>query len=82
MVFFIDGHCLRTLAVRLMDHRSIFKTQNGIDRKMNTSHKDLLKKETIRSEDLFQGQREVVIIHGNSEYRLMITKSGKLILNK
>ncbi|MBI4115106.1 MAG: hemin uptake protein HemP, partial [Candidatus Omnitrophica bacterium] len=28
------------------------------------------------------GQKEVRIEHGGSYYRLMITKSGKLILNK
>lgn len=31
-------------------------------------------------EDLLQGQREVVLIHGAREYRLRITANGKLIL--
>ncbi len=35
-----------------------------------------------RSEDLFQGDREVVIVHGEARYRLQITRAGKLILNK
>lgn len=35
-----------------------------------------------RSEDIFQEDREVVIVHGEARYRLQITKSGKLILNK
>ncbi len=34
------------------------------------------------SEELFSGQSEVVIKHKNDFYRLMITKAGKLILNK
>ncbi len=34
------------------------------------------------SEDLFHGAREVVIRHGSEEYRLRITRSGKLILTK
>lgn len=40
------------------------------------------KKKSYRSEDLFGNEREIIITHGASEYRLQITKSGKLILNK
>lgn len=36
----------------------------------------------IQSEQLFQGSREVIIEHCADRYRLMITKAGKLILNK
>ena len=36
----------------------------------------------IRSQDLFQGKREIIIEHAEKHYRLLITKSGKLILNK
>lgn len=36
----------------------------------------------LKSEDIFTGSKEVVIQHNNSLYRLIITKSGKLILNK
>jgi hemin uptake protein HemP len=36
----------------------------------------------VRSEELFQGSREVIILHSDDRYRLMITKAGKLILNK
>lgn len=36
----------------------------------------------VRSEDLLQGQREVAIQHGEETYRLRVTKTGKLILNK
>ena len=36
----------------------------------------------IRSEELFASEREIVIVHGESQYRLLITKAGKLILNK
>lgn len=39
-------------------------------------------KRTFRSEDLFKNDREIVIVHGESHYRLQITKAGKLILNK
>lgn len=37
---------------------------------------------TFRSSDLLQGQREVLIIHGNETYRLRLTRNGKLILHK
>jgi len=36
----------------------------------------------LNSEDLFQGAREILIEHHSNYYRLMITKTGKLILNK
>lgn len=39
-------------------------------------------KRTINSEELFRGEREVIIQHCNDYYRLLITKAGKLILNK
>ena len=37
---------------------------------------------TIRSADLFGEAREVVIEHRAEEYRLTITRAGKLILTK
>jgi len=37
---------------------------------------------TIRSADLFGEGREVVIEHRAEEYRLTITRAGKLILTK
>lgn len=36
----------------------------------------------IRSEEILQGENEVLILHSGSIYRLRHTKSGKLILNK
>lgn len=36
----------------------------------------------FQSIDLFQGRREITISHQGECYRLRITKSGKLILNK
>ena len=39
-------------------------------------------KRVIRSEELFEGKREVIIEHDRDQYRLLITKAGKLILNK
>jgi len=37
---------------------------------------------TWRSEELFSGKREILIEHEGAYYRLLITKAGKLILNK
>jgi hemin uptake protein HemP len=36
----------------------------------------------VRSEELLQGQRELMIAHGQEMYRLRLTRSGKLILGK
>ena len=36
----------------------------------------------VESATLFERGREVVILHHGQEYRLRITKSGKLILTK
>lgn len=36
----------------------------------------------VRSEELLQGQAEVLIAHGAATYRLRLTRSGKLILQK
>jgi hemin uptake protein HemP len=36
----------------------------------------------VRSDDLFHGRREIVILHRDEEYRLRITRAGKLILTK
>ncbi len=44
--------------------------------------KEVLEKRVLQSEDIFKNEREVVILHGGAQYRLQITKAGKLILNK
>ena len=55
---------------------------------MTQSEKDFQKDESpsrevlYRSEELLQGRRQVVIKHGGTQYRLSVTKAGKLILNK
>jgi hemin uptake protein HemP len=36
----------------------------------------------VDSATLFAGRREIVIRHGESEYRLRITRADKLILTK
>ncbi len=38
--------------------------------------------EPVSSHDLLAGRRVLVIRHGAEEYRLQITRSGKLILTK
>ena len=41
-----------------------------------------LQAKIFRSEDLFEGRRQVLIAHGTEIYRLLHTKNGKLILQK
>ena len=36
----------------------------------------------LRSTDLLQGQRRIVIEHGNASYTLLLTRNDKLILTK
>ena len=36
----------------------------------------------VPSESIFDGAREVVIVHRGMRYRLLQTRQGKLILNK
>jgi hemin uptake protein HemP len=36
----------------------------------------------LRSEDVLQGAREVLILHGGETYRLRVTSNDKLILTK
>jgi hemin uptake protein HemP len=40
------------------------------------------KKPRIESSHLFQGEREIVIVHQTKEYSLRITRNGKLIFTK
>jgi hemin uptake protein HemP len=37
---------------------------------------------TIRSEDLFAGERIVLIEHAGEQYRLLVTRNDRLILQK
>ena len=36
----------------------------------------------VASGAIFRGQRDVVILHGDTEYRLRVTRTGKLLLTK
>ena len=36
----------------------------------------------LRSDELFSGKRKLWIEHGEERYCLMITRTGKLVLNK
>ena len=41
-----------------------------------------LQERVVRTQELFGSHREVIIKHGEEEYRLRITKADKLILTK
>jgi hemin uptake protein HemP len=51
------------------------------DRELPTDPQSPLQK-TFRSDDLFGGARFLVIEHAGEQYRLQITRQGKLILTK
>lgn len=55
---------------------------SATDKEGETLAKMNQNKRTFRSEELFAGMREIVIEHSKDQYRLLITKAGKLILNK
>jgi len=38
--------------------------------------------ETVRSEELLRGGRQLRIVHGDEVYRLLLTRNNKLILQK
>jgi hemin uptake protein HemP len=38
--------------------------------------------ESIHSKDLFKGQKSILIEHNGHNYRLQMTRQGKLILTK
>ncbi len=37
---------------------------------------------SLQSEWILEGEKEVRIVHGDQEYRLQVTRAGKLILTK
>ncbi|OGA51189.1 MAG: hypothetical protein A3G25_01555 [Betaproteobacteria bacterium RIFCSPLOWO2_12_FULL_63_13] len=45
-----------------------------------TKHGGVAPPSRFRSDDLFQGRTEVVIVHHGREYRLRLTQNDKLIL--
>ncbi len=45
-------------------------------------HEKFQEDPVLRSDELFSGKRKLWIEHGEERYCLMITKTGKLILNK
>jgi hemin uptake protein HemP len=45
-------------------------------------HAETVLPRRVKSEELFAGACEVVIVHGGAEYRLRLTRTDKLILTK
>jgi hemin uptake protein HemP len=61
--------------------------RNGFGRLKSPSEQQPAPPETgttpaVLSRDLLRNGRELVILHGNERYRLLLTKSNKLILTK
>jgi len=57
-------------------------TGGGMNTSFSEKNVESSDKRIICSEELFKGSREIIIEHDQDQYRLLITKSGKLILNK
>lgn len=57
-------------------------TANNLPPHERTSNGNANATRSIPSEDLFRGQRELLIEHSGEIYRLRLTRNGKLILNK
>lgn len=61
-------------------HRSLRTERNDVQRPQETGRIGV---RTLSSTSLFErGEHEIGIAHGESLYRLKITRQGKLILNK
>lgn len=52
------------------------------EQNVTTDHASDQQAKILRSEDLFEGRRQIFIAHGTEIYRLLHTKNGKLILQK
>lgn len=70
----------------IVDANSTDGPESSRNRDVQSPPTDLERAQVLRnsitSESLFQGRREVLIRHGNDFYRLRITRNGKLILQK
>jgi hemin uptake protein HemP len=53
-----------------------------LDRYREAPPRAAVPRAAVRSDDLFRGTHEIVIVHRDEEYRLRITRAGKLILTK
>lgn len=40
------------------------------------------RRKVLRTQDLFEGSVEIILLHASQEYRLRVTRNGKLILTK
>ena len=54
--------------------------QSGGDMEKHQSKKQTTR--ALQSEWIFDGEKEVIISHGDQQYRLQVTRAGKLILTK
>jgi len=63
---------------------SVAKQEQSEDRvdRPTTSSRPSRHRRKIDGSVLFQGDQELVIVHGGEEYLLRITRNGKLILTK
>ena len=67
-------------SIELNDRRTLVMQEN--EQQAATDHASEQQAKILRSEDIFEGRRQVFIAHGTEIYRLLHTKNGKLILQK
>jgi hemin uptake protein HemP len=47
-----------------------------------SNHETRSRRKFLRTEELFGGSMEIILLHADEEYRLRVTRNGKLILTK
>ena len=67
-------------SIELNDRRTLVMQEK--EQQATTDHASEQQAKILRSEDIFEGRRQVFIAHGTEIYRLLHTKNGKLILQK
>ena len=61
----------------------VSKELNDFDSGVNSADRNPLREcREVDSAELLRGERQVVIRHGDESYRLILTRNGRLILQK
>jgi hemin uptake protein HemP len=59
-----------------------FDSENPVQDEPNNAQHPTNPLRKITSSSLLQGEKEILILHGEEVYRLKLTRNGKLILQK
>jgi hemin uptake protein HemP len=69
------------MAIAIMTDAKPYSPQPSSDPQFNSASESESVR-VVRSEDLFAGGRVVLIQHGGDQYRLLVTRNDRLILQK